>query len=93
MMTDETPLRAVVLECLQAVAPEADLATLDAGRTFHDQLDLDSVDYLNFVLTLEKRLGVRIAEVDFPQLSSLDGCLAYLSRNGAAVDSAAAARR
>lgn len=93
MMTDQATLRTVVLECLQSVAPEAALDALDPGRTFHDQLDLDSVDYLNFVLTLEKRLGVRIAEVDFPQLSSLDGCLAYLCGIGAATDPVAAARR
>lgn len=79
-MTDETTLRAVILECLQAVAPEVESAALDATRAFHDQIDMDSVDYLNFVLTLEKRLGVRIAEADFPQLSSLNGCLAYFRR-------------
>jgi acyl carrier protein len=93
MMTDETTLRAVIFECLQAVAPEAEPAALDATRAFHDQIDMDSVDYLNFVLTLEKRLGVRIAEADFPQLSSLDGCLAYFRRAAGCAPSAAAAGR
>jgi acyl carrier protein len=72
-------LRAVVLACLQSVAPEADVARLDPHQSFHDQVDLDSVDYLNFILAVEDRLGLRIAEADYPRLSSLEGSLAYLA--------------
>ena len=75
----ETDLRAVVLGCLQAVAPEAQLATLDPARSFNEQFDIDSVDYLNFVVGIETALGIRIAEADYPKLSSLNGCLAVLS--------------
>lgn len=75
----ETDLRAVVLGCLQAVAPEANLADLDPARTFNEQIEIDSVDYLNFVFGIEEALGVRIAEADYPKLSSLNGCLAVLS--------------
>ena len=74
-----TDLRSVVLGCLQAIAPEAKLAGLDPSRSFNEQLDIDSVDYLNFVMGLEEALGVRIAEADYPKLSSLDGCLATLA--------------
>lgn len=71
-------LRAVVLGCLQSVAPEADLSGLDPAVSFNEQFDMDSVDYLNFVMSIEEKLGIRIAEEDFPRLSNLDGCLALL---------------
>lgn len=72
-------LRVLTLEALRQVAPEADLAALDPARSFRDQIEIDSVDYLNFVLALERRLGIRVPELHYPRLSSLDGCVAYLS--------------
>jgi acyl carrier protein len=71
-------IQAITLEVLRTVAPEADLAAIDPATSFRDQFEIDSVDYLNFVLALEKRLGIRIPELDYPRLSSLDGCVAYL---------------
>jgi acyl carrier protein len=72
-------LRQQVIEALLGVAPEVDAASLLPDVSFRDQFDMDSVDYLNFVLSLEERLGVRIPELDYPKLSSLKGCLAYLA--------------
>ena len=72
-------LRASILDALKQVAPEADLAALDPARNFRDQIEIDSVDYLNFVLALEQRLGIRVPELHYPRLSSLNGCVAYLS--------------
>lgn len=69
---------AAIDQSLRAVAPEAVLADLDAERPFRDQIDLDSVDFLGFVLGIEKRLALKVPELDFPQLSSLDGCRVYL---------------
>ena len=46
-------LRAIVLDCLKRVAPEADFDHIDAHRSFYEQMDFDSVDYLNFVLAME----------------------------------------
>lgn len=74
----DTDLRSIVLGCLQAVAPEAQLAHLEPSQSFNEQIDIDSVDYLNFVMRIEEALGLRIAEEDYPRLSSLDGCLALL---------------
>ncbi len=71
--------RELVLEVLGEVAPDADLRRLDAETSFRDQFDLDSIDFLNLVLRIEKRLDTRIPEVDYPKLSSLDGAVAYLS--------------
>ncbi len=77
MTTDE--LRATVLGVLGRLAPEADLSALDPARNFRDQIEIDSVDYLNFVLGLEQRLAIRIPELHHPRLSSLDGCVSYLA--------------
>lgn len=62
------------------VAPETDTDALNATSSFRDQLGIDSVDYLNFIIGLEDRLGVRIAEADHHKLSSLQGCLNYLQQ-------------
>lgn len=78
MTRDE--IEVMALEVLRTIAPEADLAAVDPASNFRDQLEIDSVDYLNFVLTLEKRLGTHIPELDYPQLSSLQGCVRYLER-------------
>ena len=72
-------IKRTTLEVLMEVVPELEPATLDAGVSFRDQIEIDSIDYLNFVLALEKRLGIRIPEIDYPRLSSLDGCTRYLT--------------
>jgi acyl carrier protein len=63
---------------LNRVAPEADVRALDRRVALRDQIEMDSVDFLGFVLELERRLGVTIPQVDYPKLSSLAGCAAYL---------------
>lgn len=77
MIKDE--IQSITLEVLGQVAPEADLGNLDPAMSFRDQFEFDSVDYLNFVLTLEKRLQIKIPEIECPRLASLDGCIAYLT--------------
>jgi acyl carrier protein len=73
-------LRSAVLEALLDVAPDVDTGALDAARPFRDQFDFDSMDQLNFVVSLHKRLGVDVPETDYPQLATLAGCVDYLSR-------------
>ena len=72
-------LKQTVLAALTQVAPEIDAGVLDPDVNFRDQAELDSVDYLNFVLELERRLGVHIPERDYPGLSCLSGALGYLA--------------
>jgi acyl carrier protein len=73
-------LRATVIEALLDVAPDVDAATLDGARPFREQFDFDSMDQLNFVVGLHRRLGVDVPEIDYPQLATLEGCVAYLAR-------------
>jgi acyl carrier protein len=76
-------LRATVLRCLGEVAPEADPARVKPDVSFRDQLDLDSMDFLNFVIALHQALGVDVPEVDYPKLATLDGCVGYLAEAAA----------
>ena len=77
-MTD-TDIRAVVLEELGNIAPEADLAGLDPKADMREALDIDSMDILNFVTAVHKRLGVNIPEVDYAKLVTLAGAVDYLA--------------
>jgi acyl carrier protein len=74
----EGELRAAVLRVLGDIAPEADLTSLRSDLTFREQLDLDSMDILNFVVGLHGALGVDIPEADYPKLATLDACVEYL---------------
>ncbi len=63
---------------LGEIAPEADLASLKPDIGFRDQIDLDSMDILNFVVGLHAVLGVEIPEADYPRLATIEGCVEYL---------------
>jgi len=73
-------IRKAVVDALTGIAPEIDPSSIAPGASFRDQLDLDSMDFLNFVLAVHDRLGVEIPEADYPHLSTLDGAVAYLLR-------------
>ena len=77
MSRDE--IRAIVLRALGEVAPEADLGIIKPSVSFRDQLDIDSMDFLNFVIGLHHALRVDIPEADYPKLATLDGCVAHLA--------------
>lgn len=73
----EEELKRNILETLAEAAPGSDISTIDPGVSFRDQIEIDSIDFMNFVLLLEKRLDLKVPEIDYPKLSSLNGCLAY----------------
>jgi acyl carrier protein len=75
---DEPSLAAVVLAALQRVAPEVDPAALDPDVELEEQVDLDSMDFLNFVAALRDATGVEVPERDYPALTTLRGCARYL---------------
>jgi acyl carrier protein len=72
-------IKRVVVEALARIAPEVDGATLPDGVKLREEFDLDSMDFLNFVLALHDRLGVDIPEADYSRLSTLDGTVSYLA--------------
>lgn len=81
-MTQES-IRDAVFSVLGEIAPEADPAAVNPAESLRDQLDLDSMDFLNFVIALHKRLGVEIPEADYPKLASVDGAVSYLAARAA----------
>ena len=77
-MTKEE-IRPIVLRILGEIAPEADLNQLKPDVSFRDQLDIDSMDFLNFVIALDEELHVSIPESEYAKLSSLNSSVALLS--------------
>lgn len=77
MTKDE--IRAAVFRVLGQIAPEANLSQLKPNLRLRDQLDIDSMDLLNFVIGLHKEFGLDIPEADYPRLATLDGCVDYLA--------------
>lgn len=72
-------ITAEVLAVLREVAPEIDVSKLDPARNFRDQFEFDSIDFLDFVLKLEKKVAIKIPQAHYPQLSSLNGALDYIA--------------
>lgn len=75
----EDEIRAAVVRILGGIAPEADPRALRPDVSLRDQLDIDSMDFLNFVIALDEELHVAIPEADYPKFITLDGCVSYLS--------------
>lgn len=79
-MPSTTDLQATIASVLADIAPEVDVATLDASADLRDEIDLDSLDALRLVEGLEARLGITIPEGDHATVGSLDDLVAYLER-------------
>ena len=60
-------------------SPEADLASLKPAVPFRDQLDIDSMDLLNFFIAIDKELHVYIPESDYAKVATLDGCVEHVA--------------
>jgi acyl carrier protein len=75
---NEAEIRTILQEELGNIAPEMDLQKLDPGADLRDALDIDSMDFLNFVIALHRRLGVEIPELDYPRLMTLNDAATYL---------------
>jgi acyl carrier protein len=79
-MTTEQDLRAIVISVLTDVAPDVDPDAIDGDADFVEQLDIDSMDFLNIVVAINERTGIEIPERDYPKLSTLNDAVGYLAR-------------
>ena len=77
-MTDDDA-RALIRSVMAEVAPEADVDNVGPDETMQEALDLDSIDFLNFVTGLHERTGLEIPERDYPELSTVEGAVRYLT--------------
>jgi acyl carrier protein len=78
MSGDRQALKATALEVLRSIAPEVEPEEIEPKRPLRNQVDLDSMDWLNFLIGLHQRLGVNIPEADYAQLVTLDNVIDYL---------------
>lgn len=72
-------VRQIVLDIISDIAPDEDVTNLDDKKSLREQLDLDSMDFLDIVMELRKRHKVEVPQEDYPKLASLESCVAYLS--------------
>ena len=75
---NDAEIRKMLQEELNNVAPEVDMASVDSAADLREAMDIDSMDFLNFVTAVHHRLGIDIPELDYPKLVTLDGAIAYL---------------
>ena len=75
-MSDDE-IKGLVLSALHRIAPEAG-SEIDPDVDLREQIELDSMDMLNLMIGLHTATGVDIPEADYPKLTTLSGCVAYL---------------
>jgi acyl carrier protein len=73
-----TDIRDEILDILSDIAPDEDLSNIDADKPFREQLELDSMDFLDIVMELRKRHRIQIPEEDYKHLASLASTVTYL---------------
>jgi len=83
MTNDE--VRAAVLAALKRIAPEMDPETIRPDLPVREQVDMDSMDFLNFLVEIHRVLGVDVPETAYQEFTTLDGCVEYLVKRGPSV--------
>ena len=84
MTKDET--KKLVLEIIADIAPDEDISNLKGDVRLRDQMQLDSMDFLDIVMELRKRHNIEVPEADYMQLATLDSCADYLTPKFAALE-------
>ena len=72
-------VRDIILDIIATVTPDADLSDVKSDVRLRDQLDMDSMDFLDIVMELRKRYKIEVPKEDYPHLATLDGCVSYLT--------------
>ncbi len=85
----EQQIKKIVLDIIATVAPDADLSDVKSDVPLRDQLDMDSMDFLDIVMELRKRYKIEVPKEDYQELASLDSCVAYLAPKFQAVGAGA----
>jgi acyl carrier protein len=76
-MTDDK-IRQAIIGIIADIAPDEDTSNIDSAVRLRDQMDLDSMDFLDIVMELRKRYGVQVPDTDYQNLATLDSCVEYL---------------
>ena len=75
----EDEVKQIVIDIINEIAPDEDTTDLKGEVSLRDQMDLDSMDFLDSVMELRKQHGIEVPEADYPELASLDSCANYLT--------------
>lgn len=75
----EERIKQAIAHVLATIAPEADLDELEPGENIREALDIDSFDFLNFLIGLNEELGVEVPESDYGKLTTVDEIVRYVS--------------
>ena len=76
-MTKEK-IKSLILEIIAEIVPDEDLSRLKSDVRIRDQIELDSMDFLDIIMELRKRYGIEVPEDDYMELATLDSAVAYL---------------
>lgn len=71
----------ILIEELRRIAPDIDVAEIDRQGDLREEFDIDSMDFLNLVTALAKRLGIAMPEADYDAMMSFDAMTSYLARH------------
>jgi len=71
-------IKTLIVRELHRIAPEVDLDSVDPAQELREQVDLDSMDILNWMIAIHEATGVEIPEADYSRMATLDECVAYL---------------
>ncbi len=72
-------VKEIITDIISNIAPDEDLSNIKPDVPLRDQLELDSMDFLDIVMELRKKHNIEVPEMDYPHLASLDSCAAYLT--------------
>jgi acyl carrier protein len=75
----EDQVKQIVIDIINEIAPDEDTSGLKGEVALREQMDLDSMDFLDIVMELRKQHGIEVPEADYPELASLDSCANYLT--------------
>jgi acyl carrier protein len=75
----EDQVKQIVIDIINEIAPDEDTSDLKSEVNLRDQMDLDSMDFLDIVMELRKQHGIEVPEEDYPKLASLESCAEYLT--------------
>ena len=76
MKADE--IKVMIVQVIHEILPDEDVSNLKGDVRIRDQIEMDSMDFLDMIMELRKRYGVIVPEDDYPKFATLDGCVAYL---------------
>ena len=79
MSMTEDQVKQIVIDIINEIAPDEDTSGLKDEVALREQMDLDSMDFLDIVMELRKQHGIEVPEADYPELASLQSCADYLT--------------